>query len=163
MTTRLSSTSSIRPPSPARWAAWRTYEVLEVVGRGGFGTVVKAFDEKLYRMVAIKVMARGLAATSPPRKRFLREARASAAVRHENVVSIHAFDERPVPYLVMEYIAGRTLRDKLDRVGPIEIPEVPRIGHQIAEGPATAHSQGLIHRDIKPANILLEDAVERVS
>ncbi len=138
------------------------YEVLEILGRGGFGTVVKAFDEKLHRMVAIKIMARGLAATSPARKRFLREARAAAAIRHENVVNIYAVDEQPIPYLVMEYIAGQTLQDKLDRVGPIEIPEVLRIGLQIADGLAAAHRQGLIHRDIKPANILLEDVVERV-
>ena len=116
--------------------------MLEVLGRGGFGIVVKAFDEKLHRMVAIKVMAPRLAATSPPRKRFLREARASAAIRHENVVSIYAVEEQPIPYLVMEYIAGQTLQQKLDRVGPLEVPEVLRIGHQIADGLAAAHAGG---------------------
>ena len=109
---------SDKPGSKGRLAH---YEVLEVLGRGGFGTVVKAFDEKLHRMVAIKVMARGLAVTSPPRKRFLREARASAAIRHENVVSIYAVDEQPTPYLVMEYVAGQTLQQKLDRTGPIKV------------------------------------------
>jgi eukaryotic-like serine/threonine-protein kinase len=89
------------------------YEVLEVLGRGGCGTVLKAFDEKLHRLVAIKVMAPQLAATSPPRKRFLREARAAAAVRHENVVTIHAVEEQPLPYLVTEYIAGETLQQRL--------------------------------------------------
>ena len=150
---------SAQPGSLGRLAH---YEVHEVLGRGGFGTVVRAFDEKLHRMVAIKVMARGLAATSPPRKRFLREARAAAAVRHEHVVSIHAVDEQPIPYLVMEYVAGPTLQAKLDRSGPMEVGEVLRIGYQIADGLAAAHRQGLIHRDIKPANILLEGAAERV-
>ena len=150
---------STRPGSLGRLSH---YEVLEVLGRGGFGTVLKAFDDKLHRMVAIKVMARGLASTSPARKRFLREARAAAAIRHENVVNIHAVDEEPIPYLVMEYIDGQTLQEKLDQSGPIETPEVLRIGRQIADGLAAAHRQKLIHRDIKPGNILLEAADERV-
>ncbi len=150
---------SDRPDSLGRLAH---YEVLQVLGAGSFGTVVKAFDEKLHRLVAIKVIARALGATSPPRKRFLREARAAAAVRHENVVDIHAVDDLPIPHLVMEYVAGETLQQKLDRVGPLAVPDVVRIGHQIASGLAAAHRQGLIHRDIKPANILLEGGLERV-
>ncbi|MBI3824311.1 MAG: protein kinase [Planctomycetes bacterium] len=138
------------------------YEVLEVVGQGGFGTVVKAFDEKLQRTVAIKIMAPALAATSPARKRFLREARSSAAIRHENVVDIHAIEEQPVPFLVMEYVAGETLQQRLDRVGPLDALETLRIGVQIAQGLAAAHAMGKIHRDIKPANILLETGVDRV-
>ena len=118
------------------------YEVLEVLGRGGFGIVLKAFDEMLHRVVAIKVMAPQLAATSPARKRFLREARAAAAVRHENVVAIHAVEEQPIPYLVMEFIAGETLQQKLDRIGPLDVSEVLRIGLQIAEGLAAAHARG---------------------
>jgi len=134
-------------------------EVLEILGRGAFGIVVRAFDEKLERVVAIKVLAPHLAATSPARKRFLREARASACVRHENVVQIYAVEEEPLPYLVMEFIPGQTLQQRLDKVGPLEAPEVLRIGEQIARGLAAAHAQGLIHRDIKPGNILLEDGV----
>lgn len=132
------------------------YEVLEVLGKGAFGTVMKAFDEKLHRMVAIKVMSLELAATSPARKRFLREARASAAIRHENVVASHAVEEQPIPYLVMEYIPGKTLADALAGEGPLELVDSLRLGQQIAAGLAAAHSQGLVHRDIKPANILLE-------
>jgi serine/threonine protein kinase len=137
------------------------HEVLEVLGRGGFGIVVRAFDESLHRMVAIKVLAPELAATSPARKRFLREARASARVRHDNVVHIYAVEEKPLPYLVMEYIPGQTLQRRLDQVGPLDVPDVLRIGGQIARGLAAAHEQGLIHRDIKPGNILLEDGVEQ--
>ena len=136
------------------------YEVLEVLGKGAFGTVLKAFDEKLHRMVAIKVMSTELASTSPARKRFLREARASAAIRHENVVAIYAVEEQPTPYLVMEYIPGKTLADALIGEGPLALNDSLRLGQQIASGLAAAHSQGLIHRDIKPANILLEDGLQ---
>ncbi len=139
------------------------YEVQEVVGRGGFGTVLKAFDERLHRVVAIKVLAPAYAAVASARKRFVREARAAAAVKDEHVVAIHDIheDAQP-PYLVMEFIAGVSLQDKIDRHGTLSVPEVLRVGMQIAEGLAAAHRQGLVHRDIKPANILLENGVERV-
>ena len=130
-----------------------------MLGRGGFSIVVRAFDEVLQRVVAIKIMAPQLAATSPARRRFLREARAAAAVRHDNVVGIYAVEEQPIPYLVMEYIAGETLQQRLDRIGPLDVPEVLRIGVQVARGLAAAHARGLIHRDIKPSNILLETGV----
>ena len=136
------------------------YEVLEVVGSGAFGTVLKAFDEKLQRVVAIKVLSPEMASTSPARKRFLREARSSAAVRHDNVVSIYAVEDEPIPYLVMEYIPGQTLQQRLDGTGPLDIEEVLRIGKQIADGLAAAHAQDLIHRDIKPGNILLDTSVD---
>ena len=134
------------------------YEVLSVLGQGAFGIVFKAFDEKLHRLVAIKVMNPQLASTSPPRKRFLREARAAAAIRHENVVQVYSVEEQPLPYLVMEYIDGQTLKDKLDGSGPLETSEILHIARQIASGLAAAQTMGLIHRDIKPANILLEEA-----
>jgi Leucine-rich repeat (LRR) protein len=132
------------------------YEVLEVLGKGGFGIVFRAFDEQLQRVVAVKVLAPALAATSPARKRFLREARSSAKVRHENVVQVYAVEEQPLPYLVMEFIPGETLQQRLDRIGPLEVPEVVQLGRQIAVGLAAAHRTGLIHRDIKPGNILIE-------
>ncbi len=150
---------SSKPGSLGRLAH---YEVLEVLGKGGFGIVFKAFDEKLQRVVALKVMAPHLAVTSPPRKRFLREARAAAAIRHENVVAVHAVEDQPIPYLVMDYIAGQTLQARLNAVGPLELLDVMRIGRQIAEGLAAAHAMGIIHRDIKPANILLENGVDHV-
>ncbi len=136
------------------------YEVLEILGCGAFGTVLKAFDEKLHRMVAIKVLNSELAATSPPRKRFLREAQSSAKIRHENIVSIYAVEEQPLPYIVMEYIPGGTLQQRLDQTGPLNVEEILRLGQQIALGLAAAHAQGLIHRDIKPANILMGAGVE---
>ena len=138
------------------------YEVLEVLGRGGFGIVFRAFDEVLQRVVAVKVMAPQMAALSPARKRFLREARSSAQVRHENVVQVYAVEEQPLPYLVMEYIPGETLQQKLDRSGPLDVTEVLQIGRQIAEGLAAAHATDLIHRDIKPGNVLIEGGQHRV-
>jgi eukaryotic-like serine/threonine-protein kinase len=132
------------------------FEVMEVLGQGGFGIVYRALDESLQRVVAIKVLAPQLATTSPARKRFLREARATAQVRHENVVQVYAVEEKPLPYLAMEFIPGETLQQRLDRVGPLEVPEILRIGQQIARGLAAAHAMDLIHRDIKPANVLIE-------
>lgn len=136
------------------------YEVLELLGRGGFGIVLRAFDETLQRVVAVKVLAPELAATSPARKRFLREARASARIRHDNVVQVHAIEESPLPYLVMEYIPGDTLQQRMDAVGPISPEEAIRIGVQIARGLGAAHEKGIIHRDVKPGNVILENGPE---
>jgi serine/threonine protein kinase len=83
------------------------YEILEVVGSGGMGIVLKAFDEQLHRIVAIKALSTSLAGSATARKRFIREAQAAAAVNHDNVVHIYAVEEgSPLPYLVMEYVAG---------------------------------------------------------
>jgi hypothetical protein len=139
------------------------YEIREVVGRGGMGVVLKAFDEQLHRVVAIKVMAPQLASSATARKRFVREARAQAAVTHDHVVTIHAVEDAgPLPHIVMQFVAGQSLQDRLDRTGPLQLQEVLRIGMQAASGLAAAHAQGLVHRDVKPANILLENGVERV-
>jgi WD40 repeat protein/serine/threonine protein kinase len=139
------------------------YEVLEVVGRGGTGVVLKARDTKLQRIVAIKALAPRFVASPAARARFVREAQAAAAVRDDHVVAIHAVhDDGPVPYLVMEFISGMTLEDRLRQDKALELKEVLRIGMQIAAGLAGAHAQGLAHRDIKPANILLENSVQRV-
>jgi WD40 repeat protein len=139
------------------------YEVLEIVGKGGMGVVLRAFDDKLHRVVAIKALAPALATSGPARQRFVREARAAAAVTHDNVIDIHAVeDDGRLPYLVMQFIDGPTLQEKIERAGPLPLKEILRIGHQVAAGLAAAHSQGLVHRDVKPANILMENGVERV-
>jgi WD40 repeat protein/serine/threonine protein kinase len=139
------------------------YQVLDVVGRGATGVVLKALDTKLQRVVAIKVLCSQLAGNQAARTAFVREAQAAAAVRDDHVVAIHAVsDEGPVTYLVMEFIGGVTLEDRVRRAGKLDLKEVLRIGTQVAKGLAAAHAQGLVHRDIKPANILLENGVERV-
>jgi serine/threonine protein kinase len=151
------------PTKPDALGRLGHYEVLEVVGRGGMGVVLRAFDEKLRRVVAIKALSPILARHSGARQRFVREARAAAAISHDHVIAVYAVEESgPVPYLVMQFVSGRTLKDKLELAGPLPLKETLRIGLQLAEGLSAAHRQGLIHRDIKPANIMLENGVERV-
>ncbi|MGZ0167851.1 MAG: serine/threonine-protein kinase, partial [Planctomycetales bacterium] len=140
-----------------------SYEVLEIVGAGGMGIVMRAWDPSLRRIVAIKVLASHLANSAAARRRFVREAQAAAAVSHDHVVAIHAVEaDHEPPYLVMQYIEGKTLQQRLDGSGPLHVREVLRIGQQTALGLSAAHQQGIVHRDIKPANILLENGVERV-
>src|SRR5207245_1911338 len=131
----------------------------DVIGHGGMGVVLRAFDPCLQRRVAIKVLDPKLADNDVARKRFCREARAAAAITHENVIAIHQVDEEEsneLPYLVMQLVTGESLQDRLDREGPMETRDILRIGAQAAAGLMAAHSRGLIHRDIKPANILLD-------
>lgn len=139
------------------------FEVSEVLGRGGMGVVLRGYDPSLNRHSAIKVLSPELAANAAARKRFSREAKAAAAVVHENVIPILTVDEEQgLPYLVMPVVEGRSLEQRVDDTGPMEPKEILRIGMQIASGLAAAHAQGLVHRDVKPANILLENGVERV-
>ncbi|MCI0683913.1 MAG: serine/threonine protein kinase [Gemmataceae bacterium] len=139
------------------------YDVLAIVGKGGMGIVLKAFDRKLHRVAAIKVLAPALAANPIARQRFTREVRAAAAVTHQHVVTIHTVEEehRP-PYLVMELVEGVSLQQRLNERGALAVKEVLRVGMQVASGLAAAHAHGLIHRDVKPANILLESGGEQV-
>lgn len=148
---------------PAMLGRLGPYEAIGVVGEGGMGIVLKVFDRALNRNVAVKVLAPQLAAAAAARRRFAREAQAAAAVVHEHVIAIHAVDEfNGFPYLVMPYISGRSVQQRIESTGPLTVTEILRIGAQTAAGLAAAHAQGLIHRDIKPANILLENGVERV-
>lgn len=140
-----------------------SYDISEVLGSGGMGIVLKGYDAKLHRLVAVKVMAPVLALNPTARKRFLREAQAAAAVRHPNVVTIHSVDEDRLPYLVMEFVDGPSLQQRLDAEGFLQLNQILRIGIQVASGLAAAHAQGLVHRDIKPGNILLESGIERVT
>lgn len=145
------------PTAPGSIGTLAHYTIVRSVGQGAFGTVFEAFDEKLHRRVAIKMLSiPELAATSPPRKRFLREARSMAAISHENVVRVYAVEEQPIPYLVMEYVDGGTLQDRMDAEGPLNVPEIVNMSRQVAAALAAAHEIGLIHRDIKPSNVLLD-------
>ncbi|QDT80222.1 Serine/threonine-protein kinase PrkC [Gimesia maris] len=140
-----------------------TYEIVGVIGAGGMGVVLKAFDPALNRYVAIKILAPHLGSSGAARKRFSREAQAAAAVVHDSVIEIHGVAETEgLPYLVMSYVRGPSLQRRLDDTGPLALVEILRIGMQAANGLAAAHAQGLVHRDVKPANILLADGVERV-
>jgi|GEM_PF-454848 len=152
------------PAEPGQLGKLGPYEVIDVIGRGGMGLVLKAYDRPLGRHVAIKVLAPELATSASARRRFAREAQAAAAIAHDHIVAIHAVDTTPtgLPYIVMQYVSGRSLQDRLDTSGPLELQAILRIGMQAASGLAAAHAVGLVHRDIKPANILLENCVERV-
>src|SRR5262249_52328274 len=151
------------PPRPNRLGMRGAYEVQEVIGQGGMGVVLKAFDPALHRLVAIKVMAAAVAGSATARRRFTREAQAAAAVCHDHIVAVHGVSEADgLPYLVMQYVAGESLQARLDRTGPLEVVETVCIGLQTASALAAAHAQGLIHRDIKPANLLLENGLARV-
>ncbi len=149
--------------NPAMLGRLGEYEVLEIIGRGGMGVVLKGYDHDLNRYVAIKVLAPHWASSGAARRRFAREGQAAAAVVHQHVLAIHTVNAtHRLPYLVMPFVAGESLQQRLDRVGPLPIEEILRIGYQVSEGLAAAHAQGLVHRDIKPANIMLEKNVERV-
>jgi predicted Ser/Thr protein kinase len=138
------------------------YDVERLIGSGGMGVVFKAHDSELNRPVAIKILAPYLSGSGPARKRFAREARAAAAVVQEHVVPIYNVEtEREIPFLVMHYIAGESLQERVDREGALELCEILRIGMQVASGLSAAHQQGLVHRDIKPSNIIMEQGVER--
>jgi eukaryotic-like serine/threonine-protein kinase len=138
------------------------FEVRRVVGHGGMGIVFEAWDTVLERVVAIKAMHPHLAAIGTARQRFIREARAAAAIVHPNVVPIHSVDaNHQPPYLIMPMVHGETLQERIDRDGPISLEAALRIASQIAQGLSAAEGQGLTHRDVKPANILLELGTER--
>jgi serine/threonine protein kinase/formylglycine-generating enzyme required for sulfatase activity len=133
------------------------YRVLKVLGSGGMGVVFRAEDPHLARHVALKAMLPTLAASTSARRRFLREARAAAALKHDHIVTIHQVGEdHGVPFLAMEFLDGEPLDARLERQGKLPVAEVLRIGREIALALAAAHQRGLIHRDIKPANIWLE-------
>jgi WD40 repeat protein/serine/threonine protein kinase len=121
------------------------------------GVVFQAEDYQLQRLVALKVMKPTLAASDSARQRFLREARTTAAIEHDHIITIYQVGEdRGVPFLAMPFLKGETLDDRIRRESKLPLAEVLRIGREIADGLAAAHDKSLIHRDIKPANVWLE-------
>ena len=139
------------------------YPIDSVIGQGGMGVVLKGRDIDLGRPVAIKILAPHLAGVGAARKRFAREARAAAAIVHPSVLPIYGIvTSAQLPYIVMPFIKGGNLQERLNAEGPLELIDVLQIGVQVAEGLAAAHQLGLIHRDIKPANILTEQGNGRV-
>ena len=116
------------------------YEISSVVGIGGMGAVLKGFDKSLLRVVAIKVMAPHLADNGSARARFEREARAAAAISHDNVVDIYCVAEMGgLPYLVMPFARGPSLQKRIDEGGPLTTLQIVQVGRQIASGLAAAH------------------------
>jgi serine/threonine protein kinase len=135
------------------------YRVADVLGRGGMAVVYLARDDELERPVAIKVLAGHLADDAAFRDRFVREARLAAQLSHPNVVQIYdAGEDDGNPYIVMEYVDGRSLADELDIERTLDPARVVDLGVQACAGLEHAHAAGLVHRDIKPGNLLLGEA-----
>ncbi|MGL6094588.1 MAG: GAF domain-containing serine/threonine-protein kinase [Fimbriiglobus sp.] len=132
------------------------YRVEKLLGRGGMGAVVRAFDPVLDRTVAIKVLharAGGPAANAA----FLKEARAAAGIHNDHVVLVYTFgEENGVAYLVMQYCPGGSLQTRIDSSAQMSREEIVDIARQAARGLAAAHARGLVHRDVKPSNLLIE-------
>ena len=132
------------------------YEILGNLGGGGMGFVYRAWDARLHREVAIKLL-HGEFSMPGMRERFLREARAASALNHPNICTIFDIGEQNgEPYLVMELLQGQTLKDLID-ARTVQLEELLAMAREVAEALGAAHAKGIIHRDIKPANIFLVD------
>lgn len=135
------------------------YEILELLGEGGMARVYRARDLHLGREVAVKVLLDSVARDPDLCERFRREARAAATLSHPNIVGVFDFLESPEGiFLIMELVRGEDLRTRLDRSGPLPIPEATRIATKILAALQHAHSHGLIHRDVSARNVLLDES-----
>ena len=138
------------------------YRLEARIGAGGMSTVYRAFDETLQRQVAIKLMNREVAADSDELERFRREARAVAQLSHPHVVQvIDAGDDEdpecPRPYIVLEYVEGETLKERIRRQGRLQIAESVAYAIEIARALGAAHARHIVHRDVKPQNVLIDE------
>src|SRR5439155_9207462 len=131
------------------------YEVLSPLGAGGMGEVYKAKDTRLERTVAVKVLPQHLSENSDVRQRFEREAKTISSLSHPHICALYDVGNQDgVEYLVMEYLEGETLADRLGR-GPLPSEQVLRFGIEIADALDKAHRQAIVHRDSKPGNVML--------
>src|SRR5215831_2428955 len=131
------------------------YEIISILGVGGMGEVYKAKDTRLDRTVAIKVLSEHLSDRPELRERFEREARAVASLNHPHICVLHDIGkDQNVDFLVMEYIDGETLSDRLKK-GPMPLEQVLRFAIEVADALDKAHREGIAHRDVKPSNIML--------
>jgi DNA helicase-2/ATP-dependent DNA helicase PcrA len=131
------------------------YRIIEPIGAGGMGAVYKAYDNKLQRVVALKVLPPEYVSQQDRRRRFFQEARAASALTHPHILTIYEVGEDDGrPYIAMEYIEGQTLRQKI-KSSALQLKEAIEIAIQIAAGLARAHELGIIHRDLKPENLML--------
>jgi serine/threonine protein kinase/Tol biopolymer transport system component len=134
------------------------YEIQSPLGAGGMGEVYRAKDTRLDRTVAIKVLPSHLSSNPELKQRMEREAKAISALQHANICTLYDIGTQDATdFLVMEYLEGQTLADRLVR-GPLPLDQVLKIGTEIAQALEKAHQQGIIHRDLKPANIMLTKA-----
>ncbi len=157
--TRLLRQGILLPSSdPHYLATFGDYQIIDYIGHGGMGVVLKAFDEQLRRIVAIKLLRNDLADHDLAKARFLREARAAAALSHPNIVSVFVVGEHDGSHFIaMEYVDGPSLSQVIRKTGPLSAETIRTLFAQLLQGLAAAHGAGLIHRDIKSANLLLEN------
>jgi serine/threonine-protein kinase len=138
------------------------FSIERELGRGGMGVVLLARDVGLDRLVAIKVLPVGLAREEPVRERFLREARTAANLSHPNIVPIHQVEEHgDWVFFVMGYVDGETLRQRVERHGPLPPRAAMKVMQEAAWALGYAHERGVIHRDVKPDNVMIEEATDR--
>ena len=138
--------------------------VEEPIGAGGMARVYRAYDERLRRRVALKVLDAELASNSDFQRRFLRESRAAAAVENPHIIPVYdAGDVNGVPYISMRYVSGGDLRSLVARKGPLPAATVASLVGQIASALDAAHRAQIIHRDVKPANMLIDTAAGEAS
>ena len=131
------------------------YRILEPIGAGGMGAVYKAYDKKLQRVVALKVLPNEYVSQQDRRRRFFQEARAASALNHPHILTVYEVGEEDgKPYIAMEYVEGETLRQKI-RARSLQVKQTLDIAIQIADGLAKAHDAGIIHRDLKPENLMI--------
>src|SRR5436190_2740540 len=131
------------------------YRIVEPIGAGGMGAVYKAYDNKLQRIVALKLLPPEYVAQQDRRRRFFQEARAASALNHPHILTVYEVGEdEGKPYIAMEYVEGETLRQKI-RAGTLPFKQILEISIQIAEGLGKAHDAGIIHRDLKPENLMI--------
>ncbi|WP_192582331.1 protein kinase domain-containing protein [Streptomyces triticiradicis] len=140
---------------PGTTLAGGRYRIDAKLGSGGMAEVFRAYDTKLARTVALKVMLADLSSDDGYPARFRREAQAMAAISHPQVVAVHDMGDEPVPYIVMELVEGRSLADLLAARRHLPVTQALDLASQVLAGLAVAHAQGLVHRDIKPGNVLL--------
>ncbi len=154
----------LAPPRTEGELGWLAhYRVLRLLGEGNMGLVFLAQDSLLSRPVALKVIRPEIADAPAITQRFMREARATAAIKHDHIVTIyHVGEENGVPFLAMEHLTGMSLEQWLERGHSPSVEVVLRLRREIAAGLSAAHRRGLFHRDIKPANIWLEAPSGRV-
>ncbi len=151
------------PTQPGEIGRLGKYRIQKELGRGGMGAVYLAFDERLQRQIAFKVMLPKFAANANAKDRFLREARAAARISSDHVVNIHEADEIDgTPYIALQLLQGYPLDEYLKKKGSPSLAQIIRIGKEMAIGLAAAHKLGLVHRDIKPGNVWLEAPNGRV-
>ena len=134
------------------------YRLDAQIGAGGMSTVYRAFDTTLERRVAVKLMHREIASDSDQLERFRREARSVAQLSHPHIVGvIDAGEEDGRPYIVLEYVEGETLKDRIRRMGRLPVDEAIAYAIEIARALGAAHARHIVHRDVKPQNVLIDE------